>query len=52
MPEAPYNETHWKNAEWLALVNEAFKTVDDAAAQRAHHPGRSTIEYDEGGYII
>jgi peptide/nickel transport system substrate-binding protein len=51
MPTAPYNECHWKNDKWLALVQEAFKTADKtkrnelvAAAQK--------IEYDEGGYIV
>ena len=39
MADAPYNETHWKNAEWASLVDQAWKTVDDDAARRAHHPG-------------
>ena len=50
-PGAPYNETHWKDAEWQKIVDEAFQTVDDtkrnelvAAAQK--------IEYDRGGLLI
>ena len=39
MAKAPYNETHWKNAEWPSLVDQAWKTVDDDRARRAHHPG-------------
>ena len=39
MAGAPYNETHWKNAEWASLVSKAFTTVDDSRAQRPHHPG-------------
>jgi len=51
MPGAPYNETHWENAEWLAIVQEALRTVDDA--QRNELVGQAmTIEYNEGGYII
>ena len=52
MPDAPYNETHWENAEWLALVEEAFKTVDDDQAQRAHQPGASRSSSTQGGYIV
>ena len=51
MPKAPYNETHWKNAEWLALVEKAFKTVDDAARADLISQAQQ-MEYDSGGYII
>lgn len=51
MPDAYYNETHWDHPEWLALVEEAFKTVDDAKRNELITQA-STIEYNEGGYII
>ena len=51
MPDAPYNETHWENAEWLALVNEAFKTVD-TDARNALLSQAQQIEHDTGGYIV
>ncbi len=51
LPTAPYNETHWENAEWLALVEEAFKTVDDAARNELIGQAQQ-IEFDTGGYII
>ena len=51
MPDAYYNETHWDNPEWLKLVEEAFKTVDDAKRNELITQA-STIEYNEGGYII
>jgi peptide/nickel transport system substrate-binding protein len=51
MPDAPYNETHWENAEWLSLVQEAFKTVDDAE-RAALISQAQEIEFNEGGYII
>lgn len=51
LPTAPYNETHWKNAKWQALVEEAFRTVDDTKRNELVTEA-STIEYNEGGYII
>ena len=51
MPDAPYNETHWENAEWLALVQQAFTTVDDAE-RNALIAQAQEIEFNEGGYII
>jgi peptide/nickel transport system substrate-binding protein len=50
-PGAPYNETHWKNAEWLALVKKAFTTVDLDARNELISQAQQ-IEYDTGGYII
>ncbi len=51
MPKAFYNETHWDHPEWLALVEEAYKTVDDAT-RNGLITQAATIEYNEGGYII
>jgi peptide/nickel transport system substrate-binding protein len=51
MPDAPYNETHWENAEWLALVQQAFQTVDDGE-RNALIAQAQEIEYNEGGYIV
>ena len=51
MPGAPYNETHWENAEWLAIVEEAFGTVDEAARNELIGQAQ-TIEFNEGGMII
>jgi peptide/nickel transport system substrate-binding protein len=51
MPDAPYNETHWEHPEWLSLVQEAFKTVDDDQ-RNALIAQAQEIEYNEGGYII
>ncbi|MBN2204037.1 MAG: peptide ABC transporter substrate-binding protein [Thermoleophilia bacterium] len=50
-PDAPYNETHWQNDDWYALVQEGFKTVDDAKRNELVREA-ATIEYNEGGYII
>lgn len=51
MPGAPYNETHWEHEEWLAIVNEAFRTVDEAKRNELISAA-ATIEYEEGGYIV
>lgn len=51
MPGAPYNETHWEHPQWLKIVNEAFRTVDDAKRNELISQAQE-IEYNEGGYII
>ena len=53
VPGAVYNETHWSdtNPKYVSLVEEAFKTVDDAKRNELITQA-STIEYDEGGYIV
>jgi len=51
MPDAPYNETHWKNAEWLSLVQKAFTTVDDTERNNLVTQAQQ-IEFDTGGYIV
>ena len=51
MAKAPYNETHWKNAEWAALVDKAFTTVDEAARNDLISQAQQ-MEYDTGGYIV
>jgi peptide/nickel transport system substrate-binding protein len=50
---APYNETHWPGpyTDWLDLVNEAWKTTDEAKRNELITEA-STIEYNEGGYIV
>jgi peptide/nickel transport system substrate-binding protein len=51
MPTAAYNATHWKDAEWLALVQEALRTSDKA--KRDELVGEAeTIEYNIGGNIV
>jgi peptide/nickel transport system substrate-binding protein len=51
LPTAPYNECHWEDAEWLRLVEEAFRTADDTK-RNALISEAMTIEYNTGGYII
>lgn len=51
MPDAPYNSTHWKNARWQAIVEEAMRTADDDKRNEMVAEA-STIEFEEGGIII
>ncbi|WP_344069274.1 ABC transporter substrate-binding protein [Microbacterium sediminicola] len=48
---APWNETHWANAEWQTLYDEAIATVDQAARDELVQ-GLIQFDYDNGGYII
>lgn len=50
-PTAPYNECHWKDAQWQALINQAFKTVDETKRNELISEAEK-IEFDRGGYII
>ena len=51
MPRAPFNETHWKNAKWLAIVKQAFRTGNKAKRDALIGEAQK-IEYDEGGLIV
>ena len=51
LPEAPYNECHWSDPEWVSLVEEAFRTVDVDKRKELCHAAQ-VIEYERGGYII
>lgn len=48
---SPYNETHWNDPEWTALVNQANATTDEAARCALIQKAQQ-IEFDRGGYII
>lgn len=51
LPQSPYNETHWNDAEFLDLVRRADRTVDPA--ERAELLKRAQrIEHERGGMII
>jgi peptide/nickel transport system substrate-binding protein len=50
-PKSPYNETHWKNAQWQTIVNQAFKTADTTKRNELIAAAEK-IEYEDGGYIV
>lgn len=51
LPDAPFNETHWNDPEWLQLVEEAMQTSEPekrcSLIQKAQK-----IEHDRGGFIV
>ncbi|GAB3559298.1 ABC transporter substrate-binding protein [Spelaeicoccus albus] len=49
--DAPFNETHWKNAKFTKLVAEATKTINEGQRNRLIEQAQKIL-YDEGGYII
>ncbi len=51
LPGAPYNETHWSDPDWVALVREANATIDEGRRCELIAQAQQ-IEYDRGGYII
>ncbi|SFM80334.1 peptide/nickel transport system substrate-binding protein [Pseudonocardia ammonioxydans] len=51
MPDAPFNETHWDDAEYQAVIRRARSELDPAVrAQLVRQAQR--IEFDRGGYLI
>ncbi|WP_172805660.1 ABC transporter substrate-binding protein [Brachybacterium avium] len=51
MPGAPFNETHWEDEEFTALVEQARAEVDDAARGELVAQAQEIL-YDRGGYLI
>jgi len=51
LPNSPYNETHWRDPAYAALVNEALATLDPTKrAMRVRE--LQTLDFERGGYII
>lgn len=48
---APYNATHWHDAEYDALYQQALRTIDDKARFELVHRMQA-IEYERGPYIV
>jgi peptide/nickel transport system substrate-binding protein len=51
MPTAPYNDTHWKNDKWLAIVKEAFATGDDTKRNELISEAEK-IQAEQDGLLI
>ena len=51
LPDAPYNTTHFDNAQFNHLYNVANATPDPTARREVLYEMQQ-IEYNEGGYII
>jgi peptide/nickel transport system substrate-binding protein len=50
-PDAPFNETHWDDPEFLDLVDRIRSEVDDAARTELIAQAQEML-YDEGGYLV
>jgi peptide/nickel transport system substrate-binding protein len=48
---APYNETHWRNASWNKLLNQAIAELDKTKAQSLWNQVQE-IQYNQGGYLL
>jgi peptide/nickel transport system substrate-binding protein len=51
LPDSPYNETHWKDPEFLDLIADARAELDDAKRTELLHEAQK-IEWERGGYIV
>ncbi len=51
LPGAPYNETHWQNDQWHALVKEAMATGDTTKRDTLIAEAQK-IEHEIGGLLI
>jgi peptide/nickel transport system substrate-binding protein len=51
LPKSPYNETHWRDPHYVALYNEANRTLDINKRYEIEHEMQK-IDFEEGGLII
>jgi peptide/nickel transport system substrate-binding protein len=51
LPGAPFNETHFNNAKYNSLYEQAQSTTDENKRTEIAHE-MQMIDYNEGGYII
>ncbi|MBN9798844.1 ABC transporter substrate-binding protein [Pseudonocardia alni] len=51
LPDSPFNETHWNDAEYIRIVRRARAEVDTARRGELVRQAQR-IEYDRGGYLI
>jgi peptide/nickel transport system substrate-binding protein len=51
LPNSPFNETHWDNAQFKKLIAQARAEVNTSKRHDLIHEAQ-TIEYNEGGYVI
>ena len=51
LPDSPYNETHWKDPEFLDLIGQARAELDDAKRTELLKAAQK-IEWERGGLIV
>jgi peptide/nickel transport system substrate-binding protein len=51
LKSSPFNETHWNHPEFVKLVADARRELDEGKRNEMLHRAQG-IEYEEGGYIV
>lgn len=51
VPDAPFNETHWSDQEFIDLYNKARATLDDDERNQLVAQAQEML-YNDGGYIV
>ena len=51
LPTSPFPETHFNNAKYISLYNQANATLSPTLRREIEHE-MQTIDFNEGGYII
>jgi peptide/nickel transport system substrate-binding protein len=51
LSDAVWNETHWRDKEFDAMIREAQAATDEDTAERLWHEIQE-IQYEQGGYIV
>jgi peptide/nickel transport system substrate-binding protein len=51
LPDSPFNETHWKDPEFLDLIGQARAELDDAKRTELLKAAQK-IEWERGGLIV
>ena len=51
LPTAPYNETHWSDPQYVKLIGDARRELDEGKRRDLLHQAQQ-LEYDRGGYIV
>jgi peptide/nickel transport system substrate-binding protein len=51
LKSSPFNETHWNHPEFVKLIADARRELDETKRNDLLHQAQQ-IEYEEGGYIV
>lgn len=51
LKSSPFNETHWDHPEFVKLIAQARRELDEGKRYDLLHAAQE-IEYEEGGYIV
>jgi peptide/nickel transport system substrate-binding protein len=51
LPNSPFNETHWRDPQFIKLIQQGRAEIDEAKRNDILKEAQK-LEYDKGGYII